>query len=108
VLGRDLADYRRSAATRIDILAARGAGFRNDFGCQWSGCLFWLLVLDLAEVDYVMRDGAFAWHWRKATCWCSTRQWRRACACPTTPGRRWTLRSIPARSVGGPDHEVAA
>ena len=54
VLGNDLADYRRSVATRIDYLAARGAGFHNDISRHWSRCLFWLLVLDLAEVDFVM------------------------------------------------------
>ncbi|MEP6558008.1 MAG: hypothetical protein ABJB17_05985 [Burkholderiales bacterium] len=54
VLGNDLADYRRSVATRIDYLAARGAGFHNDVSRHWSRCLFWLLVLDLAEVDFVM------------------------------------------------------
>jgi hypothetical protein len=54
VLGRDLADYRRSVATRIDFLAARGAGFHNDVSRHWSRCLFWLLALDLAEVDFVM------------------------------------------------------
>jgi hypothetical protein len=54
VLGSDLADYRRSVATRIDYLAARGAGFHNDVSRHWSRCLFWLLVLDLAEVDFVM------------------------------------------------------
>ena len=54
VLGGDLADYRRSVATRIDYLAARGAGFHNDVSRHWSRCLFWLLALDLAEVDFVM------------------------------------------------------
>jgi hypothetical protein len=54
VLGNDLADYRRSVATRIDYLAARGAGFHNDVSRHWSRCLFWLLALDLAEVDFVM------------------------------------------------------
>jgi hypothetical protein len=54
VLGNDLADYRRSVATRIDYLAARGAGFHNDVSRHWSRCLFWLLVLDLSEVDFVM------------------------------------------------------
>jgi len=54
VLGGDLEDYRRSVATRIDYLAARGAGFHNDVSRHWSRCLFWLLVLDLAEVDFVM------------------------------------------------------
>jgi hypothetical protein len=54
VLGSNLADYRRSVATRIDYLAARGAGFHNDVSRHWSRCLFWVLVLDLAEVDFVM------------------------------------------------------
>ena len=54
VLGSDLADYRHSVATRIDYLAARGAGFHNDVSRHWSRCLFWLLALDLAEVDFVM------------------------------------------------------
>jgi hypothetical protein len=54
VLGRDLADYQRSVAARIDYLAARGAGFHNDVSRHWSRCLFWLLALDLAEVDFVM------------------------------------------------------
>jgi len=54
VLGSDLEDYRRSVATRIDYLAARGTGFHNDVSRHWSRCLFWLLALDLAEVDFVM------------------------------------------------------
>ena len=54
VLGSDLADYRHCVATRIDFLAARGAGFHNDVSRHWSRCLFWLLALDLAEVDFVM------------------------------------------------------
>jgi hypothetical protein len=54
VLGSGLADYRRSVDTRIDYLAARGAGFHNDVSRHWSRCLFWLLVLDLSEVDFVM------------------------------------------------------
>ena len=54
VLGSDPADYQRSVATRIDYLAARGAGFHNDVSRHWSRCLFWLLALDLAEVDFVM------------------------------------------------------
>jgi hypothetical protein len=54
VLGRDLADYRCSVATRIDYVAARGAGFHNDVSRHWSRCLFWLLALDLSDVDFVM------------------------------------------------------
>lgn len=54
VLGLDLDDYRASVSTRIDYLAARGAGFHNDVSRHWSRCLFWLLALDLADVDFVM------------------------------------------------------
>jgi hypothetical protein len=54
VLGGDVEDYRASVAARIDYLAARGAGFHNDVSRHWSRCLFWLLALDLADVDFVM------------------------------------------------------
>jgi hypothetical protein len=54
LLGSDGAAYRHSVATRIDYLAARGAGFHNDVAGRWSRSLFWLLALDLAEVDFVM------------------------------------------------------
>jgi hypothetical protein len=54
VLGSDLHDYRRSVATRIDYLAACGAGFHNDVSRHWSRCLFWVLALDLADVEFVM------------------------------------------------------
>lgn len=54
VLGDDVQDYRHSVAARIDYLAARGAGFHNDVSRHWSRCLFWLLALDLADVDFVM------------------------------------------------------
>jgi hypothetical protein len=54
VLGDDLAHCRRSVATRIDYLASCGAGFHNDVGRHWSRCLFWILALDLADVEFVM------------------------------------------------------
>ncbi|MEJ5991298.1 hypothetical protein WG902_14945 [Ramlibacter sp. PS3R-8] len=54
VLGDDPAAYRSSVATRIDYLASRGAGFHNDVRGHWSRCLFWILALDLANVDFVM------------------------------------------------------
>lgn len=54
VLGDGLPAYRSSVATRIDYLASRGAGFHNDVRGRWSRCLFWLLALDLSEVDLVM------------------------------------------------------
>jgi hypothetical protein len=54
VLGDDPASYRSSVATRIDYLASRGAGFHNDVRGHWSRCLFWILALDVANVDFVM------------------------------------------------------
>jgi hypothetical protein len=54
VLGDDPADYRRSVATRIDYLGCCGAGFHNDVSRHWSRCLFWLLALDVADVEFVM------------------------------------------------------
>lgn len=54
VLGTDAAAYRRSVETRIDFLASRGAGFHNDVARHFSRCLFWVLALDLADVEFVM------------------------------------------------------
>lgn len=54
VLGDGLAGYRRSVAGRVDYLASCGAGFHNDVHRHWSRCLFWLLALDLADVEFVM------------------------------------------------------
>ena len=54
VLGDDPAAYRRSVATRIDYLACCGAGFHNDVGRHWSRCLFWILAIDVVNVEFVM------------------------------------------------------
>ena len=54
VLGADPAGYRRSVATRVDWLASRGAGFHNDVGRHWSRCLFWILALDVGDVEFTM------------------------------------------------------
>ncbi len=54
VLGDDADGYRSSVATRIDYLASCGAGFHNDVRGHWSSCLFWVLALDVADVDFVM------------------------------------------------------
>ena len=54
VMGAALAPYERSVAARIDFLASCGAGFHNDVSRHWSRCLFWLLVLEAADVDFVM------------------------------------------------------
>jgi hypothetical protein len=53
-LGDDLADYERSVATRVDWLASRGAGFHNDVARHWSRSLFWILALDVGDVEFVM------------------------------------------------------
>lgn len=54
VLGDDPAAYLSSVSTRIDYLASRGAGFHNDVRGHWSRCLFWILALDLANVDFMV------------------------------------------------------
>jgi hypothetical protein len=54
VLGGARAAYRSCIETRIDFLACAGAGFHNDVGRHWPRCLFWLLALDVAEVEFVM------------------------------------------------------
>jgi hypothetical protein len=54
VMGEGLAAYRGSVAGRIDYLACRGAGFHNDVRNHWSRCLFWILALDVGDVDFVM------------------------------------------------------
>jgi hypothetical protein len=53
VLGDDAADYERCVAARVDWLASRGAGFHNDVARHWSRCLFWILALDVADVEFV-------------------------------------------------------
>jgi len=54
VLGDELAGYERSVAARIDWLASRGAGFHNDVTGRWSRSLFWILAIDVGEVEFVM------------------------------------------------------
>jgi hypothetical protein len=54
VLGTEAACYRHSVATRIDYLASCGAGFHNDVSRHWSACLFWILALDVVDVEFVM------------------------------------------------------
>jgi hypothetical protein len=54
VLGDELADYERSVATRVDYLASRGAGFHNDVARHWSRSLFWILAVDVTDVEFVL------------------------------------------------------
>jgi hypothetical protein len=54
VLGDETAGYRLSVANRIDYLASCGAGFHNDVAAHWSRCLFWILALDVGDVEFVM------------------------------------------------------
>ena len=58
VLGDDLADYERSVASRIDWLASRGAGFHNDVARHWSRSLFWILAVDVGNVEFVLPHAA--------------------------------------------------
>jgi len=54
VLGDAPASYERSVAARVDWLASRGAGFHNDVARHWSRSLFWILALDVGDVEFVM------------------------------------------------------
>ena len=54
VLGDETAAYQRCLEARIDLLVSCGAGFHNDVAGHWPRCLFWLLVLDAADVEFVM------------------------------------------------------
>jgi hypothetical protein len=54
VLGADPADYRHRLAEHIHFLGTCGAGFHNDVARHWSGCLFWVLALELEDVEFVM------------------------------------------------------
>ena len=54
VLGDDPAGYERGVATRVDWLASRGAGFHNDVARHWSRSLFWILAIDVGDVEFVM------------------------------------------------------
>ena len=58
VLGDDPADYERNVATRIDWLASRGAGFHNDVARHWSRSLFWILAVDVGDVEFVLPHAA--------------------------------------------------
>jgi hypothetical protein len=61
VLGDDPAAYRGCVARRIDYLAARGAEFHNDVRGHWSRCLFWILAVDVANVEFVMPHAGVRW-----------------------------------------------
>ncbi|MEN9627573.1 MAG: hypothetical protein RJA10_800 [Pseudomonadota bacterium] len=54
VLGANPADYRRALDGRVDHLVCRGAGFHNDVARHWSRCLFWVLALQVQDVELVM------------------------------------------------------
>ncbi|MDE1948440.1 MAG: hypothetical protein KGL43_00415 [Burkholderiales bacterium] len=54
VFGDETGACRRSVEARVDFLGCRGAGFHNDVADHWSRCLFWLLALDLEDVEFVM------------------------------------------------------
>lgn len=54
VIGQDIGPYREQVAARIDYLGCRGAGFHNDVSRHWTGCLFWNLALEMADVEFVM------------------------------------------------------
>ena len=54
VLGDDAAAYEGNVATRVDWLASRGAGFHNDVARHWSRSLFWILAIDVGDVEFTL------------------------------------------------------
>jgi hypothetical protein len=54
LFGDDHAACRNSVEARIDYLATCGAGFHNDVSGHCTRCLFWILALDVADVEFVM------------------------------------------------------
>ena len=54
VLGEAPDGYEHAVATRIDWLASRGAGFHNDVARHFSRCLFWILAVDVGDVEFVL------------------------------------------------------
>jgi hypothetical protein len=54
VLGDDAAAYEGSVAARVDWLASRGAGFHNDVARHWSRSLFWILAIDVGDVEFTL------------------------------------------------------
>jgi hypothetical protein len=54
VLGAGPAAYRASIEVRVDFLATCGAGFHNDVNRHGCCCLYWLLALHAADVEFVM------------------------------------------------------
>jgi hypothetical protein len=54
VLGPAPAPYLDSISGRVDHLGCCGTGFHNDVAHHWSACLFWVLALELAEVEFVL------------------------------------------------------
>jgi hypothetical protein len=61
VLGDGADGYASSVAARIDFLATWGAGFHNDVARHFSRCLFWLLVLDAEDVNFVQPHAGVVW-----------------------------------------------
>ena len=91
VLGDDLADYERSVATRIDYLASRGAGFHNDVARHWSRSLFWILAIDVADVEFVLAHAGLRTRGRRSPAPSAPRTPRASSSSParcssTTPG----------------------
>ena len=60
-MGADGTAYAHSLHTRIDFLATWGSGFHNDVARHFSRCLFWLLVLDATDVNFVQPHSGVVW-----------------------------------------------
>jgi hypothetical protein len=61
VMGDTTASYASSLNARIDYLGTWGSGFHNDVARHFSRCLFWLLVLDAADVNFVQPHAGVVW-----------------------------------------------
>jgi hypothetical protein len=73
---------QRRHAHRLSRLARRG--FPQRRAGHWSRCLFWILALDVTDVEFVMPHAGLQLPWRPATWWSSTRPWRTGCAVRAT------------------------
>ena len=50
---------KASVERRVDFLCSMGAGFHNDTDWQWPSCLFWVLALDVQDVEFVVPHVGF-------------------------------------------------
>lgn len=54
VYGNNIEFSRAAIRERMDYLTSLGAPFHNDVVGHWPSCLFWVLALDVCNVEFVM------------------------------------------------------